>query len=681
MYRNAWRSVDFAFSLVNYRFSLYFKMVMYEDLKNMVRDFPQQPGVYLMKNSHGKIIYIGKAKNLKKRVGSYFTGTQPVKTRVLVSKIKNIEYIVTQNEYEALLLENNLIKKNDPRYNIDLKDGKSYPSIKVTNEKFPRIYRTRRILRDGSTYFGPFTNVEKIDLYLELIEKLFPLRKCRGHLKTRDHPCLYYHIGRCASPCTGKITQAEYMEHVENAKKLLSGQTAELLQDLENQMNEAAKKMNYEKAAELRDTIEAVKTVGVSQEVVDFNYEKRDYVAAVQRDTLCSFVVFQMRGGKMSGRDLFRAESFGAEEDTFSEFFFRYYGRYGDPWYGDPSAEIMQKGPGIDSTKESINGSTRESDQENSRQRVQGSVQKGAQENTPVNSLGSVFPDVIYTSTKADVTLLQRFFREELQAEVKVEVPKEGRHSKILKMALQNALQDVERRLKAVANIPGLEELKSVLSLSKLPRRIEGFDIAQLAGTHPVASLVSFYNGNPDKKNYRRFHIKTLDGKIDDYEAIREAVARRYTRVLNEDLEQPDLVVIDGGKGQLNAAKGILDSLGLNSIPVIGLAKQFEEIFTVGREDPIRLPEGAEGLRVLQAVRDETHRFATTFNRSLRQKDLSLNTLGAIPGVGPKRGKRLLETFGSVSAIKSASAEEISKKAALPLSIAEDIAKHLSLEA
>lgn len=625
---------------------------MYEDLKTVVREFPQKPGVYLMKNSHGKIIYVGKAKNLKKRVGSYFSGSQPVKTRVLVSKIKNIEYIVTQNEYEALLLENNLIKKNDPRYNINLKDGKSYPSIRVTNEDFPRIFRTRRIIQDGSTYFGPFTNVEKIDIYLELIEKLFPLRKCRGPVKKREHPCLYYHIGRCASPCTGKISQADYMKHVEGAKKLLSGETEELIQDLERQMNSAARELNYEKAAELRDTIGAVKAVGESQEVVDYNYEKRDYVAVAQRDTLCSFVVFQMRGGKMTGRDMYRAESFGGEEDAFAEFFFRYYGQF-------------------QTTR------TNRSSTSSSPARPQRDDQSAGQD----EGRGGNFPDVIYTSSKADVELLQRFFREELGIAVEVKTPEEDRHSKILKMALQNAMQDVERRLKSFANIPGLEELKSVLGLRKLPRRIEGFDIAQLSGKHPVASLVSFYNGNPDKKNYRRFHIKTLHGKIDDYEAIREAVARRYTRVLNENLERPDLIVIDGGRGQLNAAKGILDSLGLTKIPVIGLAKQFEEIYTVERDDPIRLPEGAEGLRVLQAVRDETHRFATTFNRALRQKDLSLDTLDNIPGVGPKRGKRLLEVFGSIAAIKQASAGELAEKAELPMKLAEEIVFRLSDDA
>jgi excinuclease ABC subunit C len=246
-----------------------------------------------------------------------------------------------------------------------------------------------------------------------------------------------------------------------------------------------------------------------------------------------------------------------------------------------------------------------------------------------------------------------------------------------MKMARENAAQDVERRLRAVAHIPGLEELKEVLSLKKLPRRIEGFDIAQLSGTHPVASLVSFYNGNPDKKKYRRFHIKSLGGEIDDYEAIREAVARRYTRVLNEGLEKPDLVVIDGGKGQVSAAKEILRGIGLDEVPVVGLAKRNEEIFLPDRSDPVIIPEGREGLRVLQAVRDETHRFATTFNKSLRQKDIKLGSLEGIPGIGPKRSKKLLETFGSVESIAAADAGEISEKAGLPRDLAERVKEGL----
>lgn len=593
---------------------------MYESIKATVREFPNSPGVYIMKNTKGTILYIGKAKDLKKRVSSYFTGTPAVKTRVLISKIDSIEYIVTQNEYEALLLENNLIKKNRPRYNISLKDGKSYPAIRVTNEEYPRIYRTRRIVQDGSQYFGPYTDVYTIDVYLELIEKLFPLRKCRGPVKKREHPCLYYHIGRCSSPCTGKISREEYLVHVQKAIKLLSGETEELLQDLGRQMETAARDLNFEKAAEMRDTIEAVKKVGEKQEVVDFNMEKRDYVAGHENEALCSFTVFQMRSGKMLGRDLYRAESFGTEEEAFLEFFFHYY--------------------------------------------------RDAQS----------LPDIIYTGSEVETGLLQRFFKDEFGASVKVVTPREDRHARILKMAWENARQDVDRRLRAIANIPGLEELKRVLSLSKLPRRIEGFDIAQLSGKYPVASLVSFYNGNPDKKNYRRFHIKNLQGKIDDYEAIREAVARRYTRVMNENLDPPDLIVIDGGRGQLNAAHGIMTSLGLETIPVVGLAKQNEEIFTLDRSEPIHLPEGTDGLRILQAVRDETHRFATTFNKQLRKKELGLTTLESIPGIGPKRARGLLETFGSLREIKAAGAENIAEKMRFTKELAEKILLELTTD-
>ncbi len=590
---------------------------MYEAFKETVHKFPGKPGVYIMKSSSDSVIYVGKAKDLKKRVSSYFTGNRSVKTQVLVSKIQDIEYIITKNEYEALLLENNLIKKWNPKYNINLKDGKSYPVIRITADEYPRIFRTRRIIQDGSEYFGPYTDVHKIDAYLELIEKLFPLRKCKGKLKKREHPCLYYHIGRCRAPCIDAVSAEEYRRDVDAARKLLSGEIESLVADLRQQMEQAAVELNFERAAELRDTIETVKWVGESREVVDFSEEARDYVACEREDTLCSFVVFQIRDGKMVGRDLFRAESFGSEDEAFSEFFFRYY----------------------DETRK--------------------------------------FPETIYTSLQVHTELVERYFREEHGAEVRVRMPEEGRDIRIMKMARENAKQDVERRLRAVAHIPGLEELKEVLSLKKLPRRIEGFDISQLSGTHPVASLVSFYNGNPDKKKYRRFHIKSLEGEIDDYEAIREAVARRYTRILNEGLERPDLVVIDGGKGQVNAAKEILLGIGLDDIPVVGLAKRNEEIFLPERSDPVIIPEGREGLRVLQAVRDETHRFATSFNRSLRQKEIRLGSLEGIPGIGPKRSKKLLETFGSVQSIAEAAAEEISEKIGLPQDLAERVKAEL----
>ncbi|MFP4489901.1 MAG: excinuclease ABC subunit UvrC [Spirochaetaceae bacterium] len=594
---------------------------MYEALKETVRRFPDKPGVYLMKSSGDTIIYVGKAKSIKKRVSSYFTGNRSVKTEVLVSKISTIDYILTKNEYEALLLENNLIKEHNPKYNINLKDGKSYPVIRLTAEEYPRIFRTRRIIRDGSEYFGPYTDVHKLDAYLELVEKLFPLRKCKGKLKKRNHPCLYYHIGRCGGPCIGAVSKEEYGKDVESARKLLSGDIDGVVSDLRKRMEGAAKDLNYERAAELRDTIETVKWVGEAREVEDFSLESRDYVALAREDTLCSFVVFQMRDGKMVGRDLFRAEAFGSEDEAFSEFFFRYYDRQYD------------------------------------RQKR--------------------LPEVIYTSAEVDVELVERFFREERGEDVRVELPSEDRDIRIMKMASENASQDLDRRLRAIAHIPGLEELKRVLSLKKLPRRIEGFDIAQLEGKYPVASMVSFYNGNPDKKLYRRFHIKTLAGGVDDYEAIREAVARRYTRVLNEGLDKPDLVVIDGGRGQVNAAKEILRGIGMEDTPVIGLAKRYEEIFPPGSGDPVVLPEGSEGLRVLQAVRDETHRFAGTFHRSLRKKDIKLTSLESIPGIGPVRSRKLLEAFGSVEKIAEASALEIEERGKVPKELAERVKEEL----
>lgn len=592
---------------------------MNKELKAAVFAFPHNPGVYLMRDSEGEIIYIGKAKDLRKRVLSYFTSGRDLKTQILVKKIGHIEYIVTGNDYEALILENNLIKKWNPRYNINLKDGKSYPVIRITHEDFPRIFKTRRIIQDGSQYFGPFADVSKLDLYLELIEKLIPLRKCRGPLRKRYSPCLYYHIGRCSAPCAGKITREEYQVQVEKVKKMLSGDTRELEKQLNEEMRQAARELQFEHAAEVRDTLAALESVQVSQQVEDFNLEKRDYAACAMREHICTISVFQMREGKLIGRDLFRAETFGDETDALADFALQYY---------------------------------RESED---------------------------VPDFLYVSHDVDTALLQGYFNRELSASMQAVKPMEGKHYRILKMALENAKMDVDKRLKKRENLGGLEALKEELELTRLPRRIEGFDIAQLSGKYPVASLVSFYNGVPDKKNYRRFHIKTLEGRIDDYEAIREAVARRYTRIVNEKSEEPDLILIDGGKGQVNAAREILDSLGLAKIPVIGLAKEFEEIHFSDRDQPLRLPVRSEGLKVLQAVRDETHRFATGFNKQLRTEDTGFSLLESVPGIGPARSRKLMESFGSLEAIAASSAEEISRRCSIPIDSVRMLLRQLRL--
>ncbi len=595
----------------------YFIRDMYEALKEQVKEFPLKPGVYLMKNSTGKIIYVGKASFLRKRVGSYFTGTRDIKTRILVGHIEEIEFIVTSNEYEALLLEDSLIKKWSPRYNINLKDGKTYPVIRITNEEYPRVFRTRYIASDGSDYYGPFTSAGKLDTYLNIADKLFLLRKCKGKLKKRDNPCLYYHIGRCSAPCAGKISQKDYMKNVRKLKKLLSGDSEELIKDLQKSMKLASKELNFEKAADFRDLIKSVQAVGQQTDEFELEIETRDYISCVMRDNLCTFSVFRFSEGRMDDRFLYRTEIYAGIDEALTEFFLHYY------------------------------------------------------EN------GARIPETIYLSEILDVSLLEEFLAKKKGAKVKIELAQKGKHFRILQMVRENAAMDIDKRFKTISNVEGLEELQKVLSLSKLPKRIEGFDISHLAGKHPVSSLVSFYNGIPDKKNYRKFHVKTLNGGIDDYESIREVVARRYTRVINDNLPKPDLVVIDGGKGQVNAAHDILTALGLEDLPVIGLAKKDEEIFLPHISDPILLPESSEGLKVLQAVRDETHRFATSFNKKLREKDIFLSELEKIPGIGVKRSKNILVEFGSLENIMNAGEDLIAQRAGLSEEAAEKVIGYL----
>ncbi len=596
---------------------MYFIAVMEEVLKKNVLEFPLNPGVYLMKDAAGEIIYVGKAKNLRNRVRSYFTGKKDIKTRILVNHIADIDYILTMNEYEALLLENKLIKKWTPKYNIDLKDDKSYPSICVTDEEFPRVYKTRNIKRNGSTYYGPFTSTAKLEMYLDLINSLLPLRKCSGKLRKRGSPCLYYHMGRCSAPCCGKVSREEYHGYVVKAEKLLSGKTGLLLRDLRKEMNAASKTRDYEKAAKMRDLIQAVTMVNEQTEKFEFDEDSRDYIACCIEGTLCTFSVMHIRFGRTSEKVLFRTRVYSDEEDAFTEFFLHQY------------------------------------------------------------EISDVFPHAVYVSGEFDHTSVEKYLHQISGVEIPVIHPPEGKHRKIIRMVMETARRDIEKRARHRENKKGLAELKNVLGLSRIPRRIEGFDIAQLSGKYPVASFVSFYNGVPDKGKYRRYHVKTLKGKIDDYEALREVTARRYTRVVNENLEKPDLIVIDGGKGQVNAVKGILSALGLPEIPLIGLAKKNEEIFFPRKTDPLVLPETSEALRALQAVRDETHRFATAFNKQLRHRDITLTELERIPGIGKKRSKKLLTVFGSLPAIAQATYEDLQEKADLPEEAAEKVLNYL----
>ena len=586
---------------------------------DQAKALPHNSGVYLMFDKNNKIIYVGKAKDLRKRVTSYFLANRDAKTTALVRKIKRIEHIITGNEYEALVLENTLIKKYNPHYNIDLKDGKSYPVIRVTKEDFPKVYKTRRIIKDGSSYYGPFPGVGSLQIYLDLIDKMYPLRKCATPLKMRKTPCLYYHIGRCKAPCCNKITKEEYNKYISEVQKLLSGDNEKLIKQTEKEMLSFSKELNFEKAAEKRDLLNALLTISSNQQAMDFDQEKRDYAAIEMRGPLYTISIMQMRDGSLMGRALYRGTTLGDETDSLLAFLIRYY------------------------------------------------------------SDGFKLPNQLYVSHDINKEHISKFFKDELNVELNVDIPYDGKHYRILRMASENASRDVEKRLKNKDNSRALEELQQVLDLPELPTLIEGFDIAQLSGKYTVASLISFRNGNPDRTNYRRFNIKSLEGKIDDFEAMREATARRYSRVLNDNLERPSLILIDGGKGQVNAVYEVLEDLGLSEIPVIGLAKRFEEIVFSDDREPLQLEEDSLALQTLIAVRDECHRFATTANQNLRSKEVAFKLLEDIKGIGKDRSKRLMKTFGSVDQLLEQSEEDIAREANIPLSVAKRLKEKLSL--
>lgn len=570
------------------------------------REYPDRPGVYIMKNLEGTPIYVGKARSLKNRIRSYFAGEKDIKTRFLLAHMTDIEVIITHTEYEALILENNLIKQWTPQYNINLKDGKTYPVIRLTAEEFPRVYRTRRMIFDGSEYFGPFPKPHQIDLYLRLIERHFPLCKYRGSQKKRAYPCLNYHMGRCAGACCGKITREEYLKIVDGVRKLLSGRSAELLRDLREKMKAASETQEFERAAKLRDQIAAIEEVSVEQRVMEFTEEDRDYIALAPCGEAQVVVVLQVREGKLLGKEVFEVAEYAPDEEALSHFVARYY----------------------------------------------------AERKT--------VPEAVYVGRELDVENLSLFLRELAGRQIAVKIPLRGKHTQLMSMAESNAREEAAKAVRGAEMSMALEGLRLDLGLTVLPRRIEGFDIAHLEGTDTVASMVRFTDGRPDRKLYRAFTIRSLNGKVDDFESIREAVARRYTRVVNEELDRPDLILIDGGKGQLGAARGVLVALGLDALPVIGLAKKQEEIFIPGRDDPLVLDEASPSLRILEQVRNESHRFATTLNKKKRAKRVALTLLEAVPGIGQARSKRLMKVFGSMEAIMGATVEDIQKKAGIP---------------
>ncbi len=591
----------------------------YEKLHQTALKAPSSSGVYMWRNHEGTVIYVGKAKNLKNRLSSYFSAGQHIKTRLLVSNAENIEYITTSNEYEAFLLENNLIKKYNPHYNIQLKDGKSYPSLKITNEDFPRFYKTRLIKKDGSLYFGPYPDAGALDTFIDSLYKLYPVRHCRT-FKKRTAPCMYYHIGRCKAPCCNKISREAYNEFIEEIKALLEGKGDETVNKLQTKMKEAAGNLEFEKAARIRDSLKALAILQNQNIVEDFESGDRDYIAHWREGELVSFTVLKIRGGKLLGRDNFQAESLDEDDELVEEFAREYY---------------------TDNTN---------------------------------------LPPEIYISGRHETRFLKFWINKNLNSKsriIQIQIEQnvqeaDRKHRAALDMAQENAKEDIIRRLRERGDIPAMDELRELLDLPRLPVRIEGFDIAHIGGKFPVASLISFYNGNPDKKNYRYFRLRTTNGVIDDFASMREATSRRYSRLINEGKPLPDLLLIDGGIGQVNAVDGILKALGAD-IPIAGLAKRDEEIWRPHTSRPICLPKRSDGLRLLQRVRDETHRFATSRNQNLRTKENVVSIFASLPHVGPKREVLLIKEFTTLENLALADADTVAALLKIKTPEAEEI--------
>ena len=642
------------------------------DLPRLARDLPRAPGVYLLKDRKGAVLYVGKSKNLRARVATYFqsgAGTgRDIKTEVMASKVAEFEVIVTRNEFEALLLENTLIKDRKPRYNINLKDGKSYPVIRLTNEQFPKAFRTRTMVLDGSEYFGPFPKVNQIDIYLALIDKLFPLRKRGTVFKERDQPCLNFHIGRCAAPCVGNIDPEEYQQRVAAVRKLLTGKSADLLRELRARMEREAVALRFEKAAALRDQIRAISEVTDSdQNVVDFSREARDYVGCHRDGDHYTVALFQFRHGQLLGKERFRLLDSAPPEEVLPSFLLQFYAgiqtRPRTVFLRLPpaAAQVLQDALDRALAPAAADGSSASA--------------------VPAFAAACTAASAPADSASADGASAGSAPHGRRPARLEVRVPQRGKHVRFLRMAEHNAEVEWEssekKRAGRDARFQVLDELRDALQLDAVPRRIEAFDISHLEGSDAVASLVVFVDGRPEKQSYRHFRLRSLDGKVDDYAAMREVVARRYTRAVNDNRALPDLVLVDGGKGQVNAATKVLRALELGSVPVAGLAKRNEEVFVPGRSTPVALPDGSAALRLLQAARDESHRFANSFNRRLRGKRVSVSMLEAVHGIGRVRSRRLLEAFGSVSAMLAAPPETIAARAGVTRETAATLLAHL----
>ena len=608
-------------------------MTMANDIERLLDELPTEPGVYIMRDADGQVIYVGKAVNLRNRVRSYFrsSGQRSPKVAQLAAKVHDIDYIVTGSELEALVFECNLIKEHRPRYNVRLRDDKTYPFIRVTvNEAFPRAFLTRRVVKDGSRYFGPYTDVAAARETLRLLARVFPLRQCRMEINPDDplrRPCLNYHIKRCLGPCAHAVSVEDYAEIVQGVVMFLEGKQDRLFKSIERRMNAAAENLNFEHAAALRDQLRALSRVAQQQNVVSDSFVDRDVIGLARDQWGACVRVLMVRDGKLVGAEHFML---GGTDDA-------------------DEGEVLSA-----FVKEFYSG--------------------GAA--VPVEVLLQVPID--------DADVVRQWLSGLRGSKVRVITPQRGERRRLVDLAAENAREYLERE-RAVeqrelrARLDALSQLADALDLPGPPARIECYDMSNLQGTDAVGSMVVFEEGKPAKSQYRRFRIRTVQGQ-NDFAMMGEVLKRRFSRHREGDsrfARMPDLVLVDGGKGQLNVAVEVLTELGYGDVPMAGLAERYEHIYLPGRPQPLELPCDSPALLLLEHVRDEAHRFAVSHHRTLRGRRGISSELQNVPGVGKKRLVALMKAFGSLEALSQATVEEIAAVPGMNRPAAQAVFAHL----
>jgi len=615
-----------------------------DQLQAQLDTIPTKPGCYLMKDKGGKVIYVGKAVNLRSRVRSYFHASAQHTPRIkqMVAKVIDIEWIVVGSELEALILEMTLIKKHRPHYNVRLKDDKRYPYIKVHwSAPFPKVTVTRRMVRDGSRYYGPYTSVWAVHQTLDVLRRIFPYLTCDREITGDDErACLYFDIKLCTAPCIGAIDKNGYRQMIEDLGQFLNGRTDPIVSRLRTEMAQASEKLNFEKAATKRDQIQAIETVVERQKVVSSDYVDSDVLALARSNSDACVQVFFIRGGKLIGRDYFLLEGAdeSSDEDVMAEFIKQFY---------DQASTIPSQ--------------------------------------------------VLLPHDVEEAQIIQQWLRGKRSGKaVKIHVPRRGHKRALVKMALENAvdtLQSLQAQWQADKHRQetALAELHNALGLTQPLNRIECYDISNTQGTAAVGSMVVFERGVPQKKHYRHFNIRTVSGP-DDFASMEEVLTRRFNRWKaiqdtprapgkkpDQSFSQlPDLLLVDGGKGQLSRAVAVLERFELlGAVPVAGLAKQNEELFIPNQKASVILPRRSQGLYLIQRVRDEAHRFAITSHRKLRTKKGMASRLDGVPGIGPARRKALLDHFGSINDIQDASISELTAVRGITLTLAQELKSQL----